>query len=62
MFSVLDVGGEGFVVGFKFLIFKVSVFRESSIGFGRNFVDVYIEVCEIKKSVFEIVKGIFFRS
>ncbi|XP_052034452.1 uncharacterized protein C4orf54 homolog [Apodemus sylvaticus] len=60
--SVSDAGGEGSVVGSKSPIFKASTPRESSTGSGRNVSDGHTEVCEIKKSASETVKGIFLRS
>lgn len=56
--SVSDAGGEGS----KSPIFKASTPREGNAGSGRNFVDGQTEVCEIKKSASETVKGIFLRS
>lgn len=60
--SVSDAGGEGSVVGSKSPVFKASTPRESNTGPGRNFSDGHTEVCEIKKSASETVKGIFLRS
>lgn len=61
--SVSDAGGEGSMVGSKSPIFKASAPRESHAGSGRNFADGQPEeVCEIKKSASETVKGIFLRS
>ncbi|XP_031231497.1 uncharacterized protein C4orf54 homolog isoform X2 [Mastomys coucha] len=60
--SVSDAGGEGSVVGSKSPIFKASTPRESNTASGRNFSDGHTEVCEIKKSASETVKGIFLRS
>lgn len=60
--SVSDAGGEGSVVGSKSPTFKASAPRESSAGSCRNFTDRQMEVCEIKKSASETVKGIFLRS
>nr|XP_017825886.3 uncharacterized protein C4orf54 homolog isoform X1 [Callithrix jacchus] len=60
--SVSDAGGEGSVAGTKSPIFKASTPRERSAGPSRNFTDGHIEVCEIKKSASETVKGIFLRS
>ncbi|XP_028713451.1 uncharacterized protein C4orf54 homolog [Peromyscus leucopus] len=60
--SVSDAA-EGSVVGSKSPVFKASTPRESgSTGPGRNFSDGHTEVCEIKKSASETVKGIFLRS
>nr|XP_008536368.1 PREDICTED: uncharacterized protein LOC103562971 [Equus przewalskii] len=60
--SVSDAGGEGSVAGSKSPTFKASAPRESSTGSGRNLADAHTEVCEIKKSASETVKGIFLRS
>ncbi|KAM7158668.1 uncharacterized protein C4orf54 homolog isoform 1-T2 [Molossus nigricans] len=61
--SVSDAGGEGSVVGSKSPVFKASAPRESNAGSGRNVADGQTEeVCEIKKSASETVKGIFLRS
>ncbi|XP_008265791.3 uncharacterized protein C4orf54 homolog [Oryctolagus cuniculus] len=60
--SVSDAGGEGSVVGSKSPVFKASTPRESTAGSGRNITDGHTEVCEIKKSASETVKGIFLRS
>nr|XP_014701557.2 LOW QUALITY PROTEIN: uncharacterized protein C4orf54 homolog [Equus asinus] len=60
--SVSDAGGEGSVAGSKSPTFKASAPRESSAGSGRNLADAHTEVCEIKKSASETVKGIFLRS
>ncbi|XP_042557511.1 uncharacterized protein C4orf54 homolog isoform X2 [Dipodomys spectabilis] len=64
--SVSDAGGEGSVAGSvagsKSPIFKASTPRESNAASGRNLPDGHIEVCEIKKSASETVKGIFLRS
>ncbi|CAH6789029.1 1110002E22Rik [Phodopus roborovskii] len=60
--SVSDAGGEGSVIGSKSPIFKASTPRESNTGPGRNVSDGHTEVCEIKKSASETVKGIFLRS
>ncbi|KAM6221969.1 uncharacterized protein C4orf54 homolog [Rhynchocyon petersi] len=61
--SVSDAGGEGSVVEAKSPIFKASAPRESNAGSGRHFAEGYTEeVCEIKKSASETVKGIFLRS
>uniref|UniRef100_A0A8C3YEW7 Chromosome 4 open reading frame 54 n=1 Tax=Catagonus wagneri TaxID=51154 RepID=A0A8C3YEW7_9CETA len=61
--SVSDAGGEGSIAGSKSPIFKASAPRESHAGSGRNFADGQPgEVCEIKKSASETVKGIFLRS
>ncbi|EHH26076.1 hypothetical protein EGK_15960, partial [Macaca mulatta] len=60
--SVSDAGGEGSVAGSKSPVFKASTPRERSAGPGRNFTDGHTEVCEIKKSASETVKGIFLRS
>ncbi|KAK2490637.1 hypothetical protein MC885_007599 [Smutsia gigantea] len=60
--SVSDAGGEGSGVGTKSPTFKASAPRESSAGSCRNFTDRQTEVCEIKKSASETVKGIFLRS
>ncbi|NP_001386795.1 uncharacterized protein C4orf54 homolog [Rattus norvegicus] len=60
--SVSDAGGEGSVVGSKSPVFKASTPRESNTGSGRNLSDGHTEVCEIKKSASETVKGIFLRS
>ncbi|XP_023590480.1 uncharacterized protein C4orf54 homolog [Trichechus manatus latirostris] len=61
--SVSDAGGEGSAVETKSPIFKASAPRESNAGSGRNFAEGYTEeVCEIKKSASETVKGIFLRS
>lgn len=60
--SVSDVGGEGSVVGSKSPVFKASTPRESNAGSGRNVSDGHTEVCEIKKSASDTVKGIFLRS
>ncbi|XP_073897530.1 uncharacterized protein C4orf54 homolog [Castor canadensis] len=60
--SVSDAGGEGSLAGSKSPIFKASTPRESHTGSGRNFADGHAEVCEIKKSASETVKGIFLRS
>ncbi|XP_012381996.3 uncharacterized protein C4orf54 homolog [Dasypus novemcinctus] len=61
--SVSDAGGEGSVTEAKSPIFKASAPRESHAGSGRNFADGHAEeVCEIKKSASETVKGIFLRS
>ncbi|XP_055484222.1 uncharacterized protein C4orf54 homolog [Psammomys obesus] len=60
--SVSDAGGEGSVVGSKSPVFKASTPREGNTGPGRNFPDGHTEVCEIKKSASETVKGIFLRS
>ncbi|KAG3275895.1 hypothetical protein H1C71_037933 [Ictidomys tridecemlineatus] len=56
--SVSDAGGEGS----KSPIFKASTPREGNAGSGRSFTDGQTEVCEIKKSASETVKGIFLRS
>ncbi|KAK7819368.1 hypothetical protein U0070_025396 [Myodes glareolus] len=60
--SVSDVGGDGSVVGSKSPVFKASTPRESNAGPDRNVSDGHTEVCEIKKSASETVKGIFLRS
>ncbi|KAL0594509.1 hypothetical protein AAY473_036909 [Plecturocebus cupreus] len=60
--SVSDAGGEASVAGTKSPIFKASAPRERGAGPGRNFTDGHTEVCEIKKSASETVKGIFLRS
>ncbi|XP_029416085.1 uncharacterized protein C4orf54 homolog [Nannospalax galili] len=60
--SVSDGAGEGSIAGSKSPVFKASTPRESSAGSGRNVSDGHIEVCEIKKSASETVKGIFLRS
>uniref|UniRef100_A0A2I3H5T1 Chromosome 4 open reading frame 54 n=1 Tax=Nomascus leucogenys TaxID=61853 RepID=A0A2I3H5T1_NOMLE len=60
--SMSDAGGEGSVAGSKSPVFKASTPRERSAGPGRNFTDGHTEVCEIKKSASETVKGIFLRS
>ncbi|XP_053411669.1 uncharacterized protein C4orf54 homolog [Nycticebus coucang] len=60
--SVSDAGGEGSVAGSKSPVFKACTPRESAAGSGRNFPEVHTEVCEIKKSASETVKGIFLRS
>nr|XP_023404268.1 uncharacterized protein LOC111750764 [Loxodonta africana] len=60
--SVSDAAGEGSVVETKSPIFKASAPRESSVGPGRNFAEGNTEVCEIKKSASETVRGIFLRS
>ncbi|XP_042637988.1 uncharacterized protein C4orf54 homolog [Orycteropus afer afer] len=61
--SMSDAGGEGSVVEAKSPIFKASAPREGNAGCGRNFAEGYTEeVCEIKKSASETVKGIFLRS
>ncbi|XP_075400981.1 uncharacterized protein C4orf54 homolog [Tenrec ecaudatus] len=61
--SVSDAGGEGSVIEAKSPIFKASAPRESHAGSGQNFAEGYPEeVCEIKKSASETVKGIFLRS
>ncbi|XP_057585710.1 uncharacterized protein C4orf54 homolog [Hippopotamus amphibius kiboko] len=62
--SVSDAGGEGSIAGSKSPIFKASAPREMChAGSGRNFADGHPEeVCEIKKSASETVKGIFLRS
>ncbi|XP_076998831.1 uncharacterized protein C4orf54 homolog [Tamandua tetradactyla] len=61
--SVSDAGGEGPVAEAKSPIFKASAPRESHAVSGRNFADGHTgEVCEIKKSASETVKGIFLRS
>ncbi|XP_030744474.1 uncharacterized protein C4orf54 homolog [Echinops telfairi] len=61
--SVSDAGGEGSVIEAKSPIFKASAPRESRAASGRNFAAGYPEeVCEIKKSASETVKGIFLRS
>lgn len=60
--SVSDAGGEGSVIGSKSPIFKASTPRESHTGSSRNFSDGHTEICEIKKSASETVKGIFLRS
>ncbi|XP_062964131.1 uncharacterized protein C4orf54 homolog isoform X2 [Cynocephalus volans] len=61
--SVSDAGGEGPMAASKSPIFKASTPRESNAGSGRNFTDGHTEeVCEIKKSASETVKGIFLRS
>ncbi|XP_040093731.1 uncharacterized protein C4orf54 homolog [Oryx dammah] len=60
--SMSDAGGEGAVAGSKSPIFKASAPRESHTGSGRHFADGLPEVCEIKKSASETVKGIFLRS
>ncbi|XP_051021492.1 uncharacterized protein C4orf54 homolog [Acomys russatus] len=60
--SVSDAGGEGSVVGSKSPVFKASTPRESTTGSGRNLSEGHTEVCEIKKSASETVKGIFLRS
>ncbi|XP_037684947.1 uncharacterized protein C4orf54 homolog [Choloepus didactylus] len=61
--SVSDAGGEGSVADPKSPVFKASAPRESHAGSGRNFADGHTEeVCEIKKSASETVKGIFLRS
>ncbi|XP_036178109.1 uncharacterized protein C4orf54 homolog [Myotis myotis] len=56
--SVSDAGGEGPVAGSKSPIFKASAPRESHAGSVRS----AEEVCEIKQSASETVKGIFLRS
>ncbi|XP_036351026.2 uncharacterized protein C4orf54 homolog [Ochotona princeps] len=59
--SVSDA--EGSVVCSKSPVFKASTPRESTVASGRNFNDTHTEeVCEIKKSASETVKGIFLRS
>ncbi|XP_023374163.1 uncharacterized protein LOC111728000 [Otolemur garnettii] len=60
--SVSDAGGEGSAAGSKSPVFKACTPRESTAGSGRNFPEVHTEVCEIKKSASETVKGIFLRS
>uniref|UniRef100_A0A8C5KDQ6 RIKEN cDNA 1110002E22 gene n=1 Tax=Jaculus jaculus TaxID=51337 RepID=A0A8C5KDQ6_JACJA len=60
--SVSDAGGEGSTAGSKSPIFKASTPRESSAASGRRLSDGHAEVCEIKKSASETVKGIFLRS
>lgn len=61
--SVSDAGAEGSVVGSKSPVFKASAPRESNAGSSRTFPDGHTEeVCEIKKSASETVKGIFLRS
>ncbi|XP_029777860.1 uncharacterized protein C4orf54 homolog [Suricata suricatta] len=61
--SVSDAGAEESVVESKSPIFKASAPRESSAVSWRNFPDGHTEeVCEIKKSASETVKGIFLRS
>ncbi|VCX38653.1 unnamed protein product [Gulo gulo] len=61
--SVSDAGAEGSVAESKSPIFKASAPRESCAASGRNFADGRPEeVCEIKKSASETVKGIFLRS
>ncbi|XP_032316368.1 LOW QUALITY PROTEIN: uncharacterized protein C4orf54 homolog [Camelus ferus] len=61
--SVSDAGGEGSLTESKSPIFKASAPRESHTGSSRNFTEGHTEeVCEIKKSASETVKGIFLRS
>ncbi|KAM8802346.1 uncharacterized protein C4orf54 homolog [Rhynchonycteris naso] len=61
--SVSDAGGEGSMVGSKSPIFKASAPRESNAGSAQNIADGQTEeMCEIKKSASETVKGIFLRS
>ncbi|XP_066241099.1 uncharacterized protein C4orf54 homolog [Saccopteryx leptura] len=61
--SLSDAGGEGSLAGSKSPIFKASAPRESNAGSGRHIADGQTEeVCEIKKSASETVKGIFLRS
>ncbi|XP_005857308.1 PREDICTED: uncharacterized protein LOC102247299 [Myotis brandtii] len=61
--SVSDAGAEGPVAGSKSPIFKASAPRESHAGSGRSAADGRAEeVCEIKQSASETVKGIFLRS
>lgn len=60
--SVSDAGAEGTGAESKSPVFKASAPRESSAVSGRSFPDGQEEVCEIKKSASETVKGIFLRS
>ncbi|XP_025729334.1 uncharacterized protein C4orf54 homolog [Callorhinus ursinus] len=61
--SVSDAGAEGSAAESKSPIFKASAPRECNAVSGRNFADGHTEeVCEIKKSASETVKGIFLRS
>ncbi|XP_043427679.1 uncharacterized protein C4orf54 homolog [Prionailurus bengalensis] len=61
--SVADAGAEGSAAESKSPIFKASAPRESAAVSWRNFPDGHTEeVCEIKKSASETVKGIFLRS
>ncbi|KAM5255876.1 uncharacterized protein C4orf54 homolog [Ctenodactylus gundi] len=63
--SVPDAGGEGPLAGSRSPVFKASAPRESSVGPGRSATGegrLEAEVCEIKKSASETVKGIFLRS
>lgn len=58
-----EAGGEAAAAGAKSPVFKASAPRESHAGFGRHLADGHAEdVCEIKKSASETVKGIFLRS
>ncbi|XP_069341558.1 uncharacterized protein C4orf54 homolog [Eulemur rufifrons] len=56
--SAADAGGDGS----RSPVFKASTPREGSAGSGRSFAEGHTEVCEIKKSASETVKGIFLRS
>ncbi|XP_045392842.1 uncharacterized protein C4orf54 homolog isoform X2 [Lemur catta] len=56
--SAADAGGDGA----RSPVFKASTPREGSAGSGRSFAEGHTEVCEIKKSASETVKGIFLRS
>ncbi|EFB21088.1 hypothetical protein PANDA_017932, partial [Ailuropoda melanoleuca] len=61
--SVSDAAAEGSAAESKSPIFKASAPRESNAVSGRHFSDGHTEeVCEIKKSASETVKGIFLRS
>ncbi|ELK23259.1 hypothetical protein MDA_GLEAN10016941 [Myotis davidii] len=61
--SVSDAGAEGPVAGSKSPIFKASAPRESHAGSVRSAAEGRAEeVCEIKQSASETVKGIFLRS
>uniref|UniRef100_A0A8C0TF57 DUF4585 domain-containing protein n=1 Tax=Canis lupus familiaris TaxID=9615 RepID=A0A8C0TF57_CANLF len=61
--SASDAGAEGPAAEPKSPVFKASAPRESHAVSCRNFADGHTEeVCEIKKSASETVKGIFLRS
>ncbi|XP_051820289.1 uncharacterized protein C4orf54 homolog [Antechinus flavipes] len=61
--SVSDAGGDTPVSEDKSPVFQASAPRESSAGSNRTFTDHHSEeVCGIKKSASETVKGIFLRS
>uniref|UniRef100_A0A8C5XP48 Chromosome 4 open reading frame 54 n=1 Tax=Microcebus murinus TaxID=30608 RepID=A0A8C5XP48_MICMU len=52
----------GSAAGSRSPVFKASTPREGSAGSGRSLAEGHTEVCEIKKSASETVKGIFLRS